>query len=325
MSRGVWAAFEANDVEAFETALKAVPNPNALLVNSENPLACQAAKLGRRGLLAAALRADAWGVTAADAGLRTPLHFAALAGDVEAVRLVLELKPERVRPEMLIKQQDASKMTVLHAAVLSGNEELVLLLLDVGHGAAIDMQGAMGLFPLHLACSKGMVRAVEQMCRQERGAPAAAHVEPDGSTLLHRATVEGHEGVVEALLRSGLCDPNAADADGSTALHLACAMGLGNIVDVLLPVTDQDLVDRQNKRPMDWWVPNEHSDAETCSCNLVHVSIAVTPSGRATLHIYPLAREDSFGGSLVSSTLVELGIAVAESGVATVAIRTVAN
>ena len=133
---------------AFEAALKAVANPNALLVNSNNPLACQAAKLGRRGLLAAALRADAWGVTAADAGLRTPLHYAALAGDLEAVRLVFDLKPERVRPEMLIKQQDTSKMTVLHAAVLSGNEAVVLLLLEAGSCAAIDVQGTMGLFPV---------------------------------------------------------------------------------------------------------------------------------------------------------------------------------
>mgnify|MGYP003315486179 CR=1 FL=1 len=31
--------------------------------------------------------------------------------------LVLELAPERVRPEMLIRQQDAGRMTVLHAAV----------------------------------------------------------------------------------------------------------------------------------------------------------------------------------------------------------------
>ena len=80
----------------------------------------------------AALRADPWAATAADPELRTPLHYAALAGDLETVRLVLELKPERVRPQMLIRNQDAGGMTVLHSAVLSGNEALVMLLLEQG-------------------------------------------------------------------------------------------------------------------------------------------------------------------------------------------------
>ena len=326
MSRSVWAAFEADDVEAFEAALKAVANPNALLVNSNNPLACQAAKLGRRGLLAAALRADAWGVTAADAGLRTPLHYAALAGDLEAVRLVFDLKPERVRPEMLIKQQDTSKMTVLHAAVLSGNEAVVLLLLDAGSGAAIDVQGTMGLFPVHLACSKGMASAVEQMCQHDRGAAAIAHREPDGSTLLHRATAEGHEEVVKALLRSGLCDPNAADADGSTALHLACAMGLSDIVEMLLPVTDGGLLDKHNKRALDWWVPDEQADTETpCEhADLAQVLISVGPSGRAALQILACSQQEQAcagGRGFGSAALVQTGVVVLARGDVTVSIR----
>ncbi len=86
MAKAVWAAFDAGNVAAFAEALAACPSANAVLVNCANPLPCQAARLGRRSLLEAALRADPWAATAADPELRTPLHYAALAGDLEAVR-----------------------------------------------------------------------------------------------------------------------------------------------------------------------------------------------------------------------------------------------
>jgi len=224
MANAVWAAFEADDGAALEAALKACPNPSAILVNGENPLACQAARLCRRSALAAALRCDGWAVTAADQELRSPLHYAALGGDLEAVRIVLQYKPERVRAEMLIKQQDAGKMTALHAAVLSGNEELVLLLLEEGQGAGVGMQSKGGLFPVHMACSKGMSAAVEYMSKLEEGAETFARLGPDGASLLHHATMEGHAEVVNVLLRSGRCNANLQDSSGSTGIHAQRAL-----------------------------------------------------------------------------------------------------
>ena len=293
-SRAVWAAFEADDAAALETALTAWPNANTVLVNSENPLPCQAARLGRRGVLAAALRAEPWGATAADAELRTPLHYAALAGDLEAVRTVLELKPERVRPDMLIKQKDAGHMTVLHAAVLSGNEELVMLLLDAGGGVGVDVASKSGLLPLQLACSKGMALAVQTMCGLDKGLAGVQETGPDGSSLLHRATVEGHAEVVEVLLRCGACDANAQDAVGSTALHLACALGLEEIMEMLVPVTDENLVDHQGKLALDWYTPClapvacALEEPPPLKCELVHFSITVTGGGKARVKIRSL-------------------------------------
>ena len=309
MSRAVWAAFEANDAEAFEAAIKACPNPNAVLVNCQNPLPCQAARLGKNGILAAALRADAWGVTAADDQLRTPLHYACLGGDLEAVRAVFELKPERVHPDMLMKQRDNVKMTPLHSAVLSGNEELVLFLLDVGQGAAVDMESISGSLPLHLACSKGMAAAVEVMCKHERAAGAVGKPAPNGETLLHSATMEGHEEVVKVLVDSGLSKPNLQDTDGCTALHIAYAMGLSEIVEVLLPVTDQSIVDLQGRQAIDWSMdadadleePAEHVDSTStldvlplpsptkgAIPRLVKVAISISKSGKVLLSICPL-------------------------------------
>ena len=109
MANAVWEAFEDDDAVALEAALKKCGNPNVILINGENPLACQAARLCRRNVLRAALRWDGWAATAADKELRTPLHYAALAGDMESAQTLLELKPDRVRDEMLIKQQDSAK------------------------------------------------------------------------------------------------------------------------------------------------------------------------------------------------------------------------
>lgn len=292
MAKAVWAAFDAGNAAAFAEALAACPSANAVLVNCANPLPCQAARLGRRSLLEAALRADPWAATAADPELRTPLHYAAMAGDLEAVRLVLELKPERVRPEILIRNQDAGGMTVLHSAVLSGNEALVMLLLEQGQGAGADMPSQSGLLPVHLACSKGLADAVAVLCRLESGAAAVSKLSASGATLLHRATVEGHLGVVQALLSSGLCDPNLQDEGGSTALHLACALGFIEIVEVLEAVTDHEIADGQGKRARDWCLADadDSDDAidTAAAAHCVHVSIRVSQAGEATLTIRPL-------------------------------------
>ena len=283
MAHAVWTAFEADDAAALEAALKAFANPNAILVNAENPLACQAARLCRRSSLEAALRCDGWGVTAADQELRTPLHHAALAGDIECARTIFELKPERVRVEMLIKQQDAGKMTSLHAAVVSGNEQFVLFLLDAGGGAAIGMENKKGLSPVHMACSKGMASALEAMCKLEDGQDAFAHVGPDGASLLHYATMEGHDEVVRVLLRYGRCNPNVQDYGGSTALHLAYALEMSEIVEALVPVTDAALLDSQGKRASDWHVVPE--DDLPTQVATVHVGIVVQADGAAILRI----------------------------------------
>jgi len=339
-AKGVWAAFDAGDAAAFEAALRACPGANAILVNCANPLPCQAARLGRREILAAALRADPWGATAADPELRTPLHHAALAGDLAAVRLVLELAPERARPEMLIRQQDAGRMTVLHAAVLSGNEPLVEFLLEQGGGAGVDMPSKSGLLPVHFACSKGLARAVAAMAHLESGAAAIAKLSGSSATLLHRATVEGHLAVVKALLASGLCDPNLQDEDGSTALHLACALEFIEIVEVLEAVTDHEIADGQGKRARDWCVAGDGDEADACirrapapepepeptsprPGHLVSASIFVSRTGEASLTIRAL-RHSPPGPEPTSprpGPLVSASIFVSRTGEASLTIR----
>ena len=165
--------------------------------------------------------------------------------------------------------------------MVSGNEQLVLFLPEAGGGAAIDMANKKGLFPVHMACSKGMAAAVEAMCKLEDGQDAFANVGPDGASLLHHATMEGHDEVVRVLLRCGRCNPNVQDCSGSTALHLAYALEMSEIVEALVPVTDAALLDSQGKRASDWRVvPEDHPPTQVAT---VRVGIVVQANGAAIL------------------------------------------
>jgi ankyrin repeat protein len=58
-------------------------------------------------------------------------------------------------------------MHALHYAVLSGNEELVELLVSLGGDRAAGIANGDGLYPLHMACSKGMAKAAAALCKIE--------------------------------------------------------------------------------------------------------------------------------------------------------------
>lgn len=59
------------------------------------------------------------------------------------------------------------QMHALHYAVLSGNEELVELMVAHGGERAAGVPNGQGMYPLHMACSKGMARAVAALCKIE--------------------------------------------------------------------------------------------------------------------------------------------------------------
>lgn len=59
------------------------------------------------------------------------------------------------------------QMHALHYAVLSGNEELVELLVSLGGDRAAGIANGDGLYPLHMACSKGMAKAAAALCKIE--------------------------------------------------------------------------------------------------------------------------------------------------------------
>jgi len=124
-----------------------------------------------------------------------------------------------------------SQMSPLHCAVLSGNEELVCYFLEIGDSAGVLCTNKEGLYPIQLACRKGLETVVRKLCALPCSKEFVNIRDAEGGTLLHLAVAEGHCGVARALLEAGACDLKAEDSDGFTALRLAEAL------------EDQDMVD----------------------------------------------------------------------------------
>ncbi|MYK91841.1 MAG: hypothetical protein F4026_06840 [Synechococcus sp. SB0669_bin_8] len=116
------------------------------------------------------------------------LHRAAMAGDVEQVKQLLDQGHE-------IHQQHARGLSALHEAVRKGHGDVVAVFMAAG--ADPDDPTALGKTPLHLAAATGSV----EMCNilLEAGADPAL-VDQDGVTALGVAVREGHTEMVRLLV-----------------------------------------------------------------------------------------------------------------------------
>jgi len=224
MAGAAMNAFREGDVQKLKDVLSS-SDDISFLSNSPEPLPCLAARQGASEMLDVILAVDPWSAVAMDASFRTPLHYACMQGNREVARMLLERKPGRVACNIMMKQQDDFKMTPITCAILSGREELVEDMLEAGSFSGIDLPSKDGLYPLQLACSKGMSRVVSSLCSQPHGEELAQRLGRDGNSLLHRAVLEGHTGIVKMLLERKLCPPELLDASGSTAMELAVSLG----------------------------------------------------------------------------------------------------
>ena len=164
-------------------------------------------------------------LTGAILGPETPLADAAMRGDVEMVRSLLEGGADLDAPQ-------GDGMTALHWAAERGDQEIAKLLISAG----ADMEAGTrigGYTPLHLA-SKGGHAAVAAVLL-EAGGDANALTGSSAATPLHLAAAAADGEAVVSLLLSQGADVNAREASaGQTPLMFAAGYNRAASIRTLL-------------------------------------------------------------------------------------------
>nr|XP_020468906.1 caskin-1 isoform X3 [Monopterus albus] len=159
----------------------------------------------------------------------SPLHHAALNGNLELISLLLE-------SQAAVDIRDQKGMRPLHYAAWQGRAEPMKLLLK--SGSSVNGQSDEGQIPLHLSAQHGHYD-VSEMLLQHQSNPCI--VDNAGKTPLDLACEFGRVGVVQLLLSSNMCaallEPkkgDTTDPNGTSPLHLAAKNGHIDIIRLLI-------------------------------------------------------------------------------------------
>ncbi|KAF7221370.1 caskin-1-like [Nothobranchius furzeri] len=159
----------------------------------------------------------------------SPLHHAALNGNVELLSLLLE-------SQAAVDIRDQKGMRPLHYAAWQGKAEPMKMLLK--SGSSVNGQSDEGQIPLHLSAQHGHYD-VSEMLLQHQSNPCI--VDNAGKTPLDLACEFGRVGVVQLLLSSNMCaallEPkkgDTSDPNGTSPLHLAAKNGHIDIIRLLI-------------------------------------------------------------------------------------------
>ncbi|XP_069381112.1 caskin-1 isoform X3 [Paralichthys olivaceus] len=159
----------------------------------------------------------------------SPLHHAALNGNLELISVLLE-------SQAAVDIRDQKGMRPLHYAAWQGKAEPMKMLLK--SGSSVNGQSDEGQIPLHLSAQHGHYD-VSEMLLQHQSNPCI--VDNAGKTPLDLACEFGRVGVVQLLLSSNMCaallEPkkgDTTDPNGTSPLHLAAKNGHIDIIRLLI-------------------------------------------------------------------------------------------
>lgn len=206
----------------------------------------------------------------------TTLHIATKRGCVEVTNMLLEQAKklhsnEEKHPDSeegnvdkvkvvvsYLKEENNDKDTPLHLAAEGGHAEVVKLLLEYSSSLDLEVKNVHGNTLLHQATMNGRDKVVQVLLDH---APTQFDLDDennDGNTPLHLAAKEGHVEVVRVLFGCALeLQLDKKNKDKNTPLHLAMKGGYLEVVKVFL----------------------EHADAEKCGLDSTNVE------GNSPLHL----------------------------------------
>jgi ankyrin repeat protein len=174
---------------------------------------------------------------------RYPLHFAALKGDLNIVRALLDAHAE-------VNKQDWDNYAPLHFCARVGFVAGAAAMLE--KGAAINIQSRKRETPLVVAVENNQTEMVRFLID--------SHADVQRTALLHRNPLFfATEGAICQMLIEAGTTVNRADDEGTTSLQVAAEKGLHDVVKLLLENHAQvDAQDAQKQTALHKAADNGH-------------------------------------------------------------------
>ncbi|KAF5983595.1 ankyrin repeat-containing protein [Fusarium coicis] len=158
-----------------------------------------------------------------------PLHYAAEAGHVSVIQMLL--KDPNVVPDSKARHND----TPLWHAAVNGHEAVAKSFAALGESSVdVDAANQWQTTPLMKAAKRGNDGVVRLVLSMETVNPDASN--EDGCSVLWYAANPGHEEITKWLLETSRVDANANNKVGETVLRTKVENGHGALVKVLLTV-----------------------------------------------------------------------------------------
>jgi len=156
-----------------------------------------------------------------DQFLAPPLCLAAIAGNIEVARILLDAGVD-------VDLGDVDESTPLHVAALNRNAEMVTFLLE--NGADINRRDKNGGYALSFGASGGDEAVVQVLL--DAGVDLN-YWQPQGLTLYHFAASRNLRNLTDALLARG-DDINQATDDGTTPIHWAALRDQADMITYMI-------------------------------------------------------------------------------------------
>ncbi|KAF4419069.1 ankyrin repeat-containing domain-containing [Fusarium acutatum] len=167
--------------------------------------------------------------TLLDSYLWAPLHYAAAAGSLAVVKMLLS------NPKVDPDSKNDYGETPLWQAARKGQEAVVRLLAQQGSTRVnVDVRNRNDTTPLMKAAKGGHTGVIRLLLGMETVKPDA--VDKHGCTVLWYAASNGFEEITRRLLETSKVNVNAENKAGKTILGTAVENGHGAVVKVLLTV-----------------------------------------------------------------------------------------
>ena len=151
------------------------------------------------------------------------IHEAAMAGDVEKVKAILEKDPSQLNA-----YDEYREFSPLHIAALNDQKEVAAFLIE--KGADVNLTNSGKISPLLIAAALGHTEIARRLI--QKGADVNVMTR-DNFTPLYLAAAQGRLEIVRLLIEKG-AKVNAKCEKGQTALYIAAQNGHGEIVKLLL-------------------------------------------------------------------------------------------